>query len=360
MKIAIDVSQIVYGTGVSVYTKELVKSLLTLDQANQYILFGGSLRNTAKLTEYFNSLKSFKNIKTKIIPISPNIADFIWNRVHRLHIEKIVGEVDVFHSSDWSQPPSDAFNVTTIHDLSPVKFPEYTPKKIVSVHKARLSRVKKECDAIIVPSETTKKDLLEIGYDISKIHVIAESVSSDFCRANKLQISSMRRKLGIREKYLLCFGRNPRKNVKSVVDAFLELNPKDLSLVVVGENPTFHAIDSRVKYIPFVDQDLMPSLFSGAEMLVYPSIYEGFGLPILEAFACETPVVTSNFGSISEICGNACVAVNPHSVDSIVSGIKEASKKRSILIKKGKKRLDNFTWKKAAEHTLKIYELSKK
>lgn len=358
MKIAIDVSQVVYETGVSVYTKELVKNLLFYDKKNEYLLFGGSLRRIYKLKEFFNSLALFENVKTKIIPISPSVADFIWNRVHRLHIEKIIGKVDVFHSSDWSQPPSDAFNVTTVHDLSPVKYPEHTPKKIVSVHKARLARVRKECDVIIVPSETTKKDLLDIGFDSSKIYVVYEALPDGFKKASKLEIEKMRKELGIREKYLLCFGRNPRKNFKAVLKAFFLLDRKDLILVVVGEHPSFHEQDNRVKYLPFVANELMPALYSGAEMLVYPSIYEGFGLPVLEAFACGIPVVATEYGSTAEVCGKACIGVNPHDVASILAGIVKAFDKKDALIKMGFERLKKYSWEETAKQTIKLYELS--
>ncbi|MCX7928128.1 MAG: glycosyltransferase family 4 protein [Patescibacteria group bacterium] len=357
MKIAIDVSQVVYETGVSVYTKELVKHLLLLDNKNEYLLFGGSLRGVYKLKAFFDSLGFHQNLKTKIIPISPSMADFIWNRVHRLHIEKIIGKVDVFHSSDWSQPPSNAFNVTTIHDLSPIKYPEYTPKKIVSVHKSRLSRVKKECDVIIVPSETTKKDLLDIGFNVSKIHVVYEALPNSFKKANKYQIAKMRKKLGIREKYLLCFGRNPRKNLRSVIDAFFSLKRDDLILVVIGENQNFHEDSNRVKSIPFVEAEMLPALYSGAEALVYPSIYEGFGLPVLEAFACEIPVVATNYGSIAEVGGKAYVGVDPFDVSSISAGIVKAFAKKEQLIKEGVKRLAMYSWEKTAKLTLKLYEL---
>ncbi|KKQ96568.1 MAG: hypothetical protein UT23_C0029G0007, partial [Candidatus Woesebacteria bacterium GW2011_GWA1_39_12] len=107
MKIAIDISQSIYGTGVSWYTRSLVENLLTLDDQNEYLLFGGSLRRLGELRKF---------AKGKYYPIPPSLADFIWNRLHVLPIENLIGEVDVFHSSDWTQPPSKAFKVTTVHD----------------------------------------------------------------------------------------------------------------------------------------------------------------------------------------------------------------------------------------------------
>jgi len=113
LKIAIDISQIVYGTGVSVYTRKLIETLLTLDRENEYVLFAGAFRRRQEILEAFPN--------SKVFPIPPIAADFIWNRLHTFPIEKLIGEVDVLHTSDWSEPPSSSFKVTTVHDLYPLK-----------------------------------------------------------------------------------------------------------------------------------------------------------------------------------------------------------------------------------------------
>jgi len=126
MKIAIDVSAVVYGTGVSVYTKQLIKNLFCIDEKNQYILFGGTLRRKSDILNTFP--------QAKIFPLPPRFADFVWNKMHIFPIEKLIGDIDVFHSSDWTQPPSKAFSVTTVHDLIPVKFPSIINSGIVKTH----------------------------------------------------------------------------------------------------------------------------------------------------------------------------------------------------------------------------------
>src|SRR5260221_9746647 len=125
VKVAIDITQIIYGTGASVYTRELVTNLLKIDTENQYILFGGSLRRREELRKYTKN----------VLLLSPTLADLVWNKLHVIGIERFIGKVDVLHSSDWTQPPTRAFKVTTVHDLSPVKFQKETPRKIVEVHK---------------------------------------------------------------------------------------------------------------------------------------------------------------------------------------------------------------------------------
>ncbi|KKU70327.1 MAG: Glycosyl transferase group 1, partial [Candidatus Woesebacteria bacterium GW2011_GWD1_47_21] len=173
MKIGIDISSVIYGTGVSHYTEKLVENLLTIDKDNRYKLFGGSLRRMGELDSFVGSLSG--SFESKILPIPPTLADLIWNRLHLLPIEKLIGAVDVFHSSDWTQPPAKAFKVTTIHDLAPIRFPKLTHPKIYAAHKKRLEWVKKEADRIIVPSEATKKEMESYGFDTGNVRVIPEA-----------------------------------------------------------------------------------------------------------------------------------------------------------------------------------------
>src|SRR3989344_6568222 len=131
MKILIDISQIVYGTGVSVYTRNLVESLLNIDKENDYTLFGGTLRRREEIQLFFKQLNKY-DFDGRIAPIPPSLANILWNRLHVIKIENFVGKADVFHSSDWSQPPSGAFKVTTVHDLIPIKYPMLSHAKLIS------------------------------------------------------------------------------------------------------------------------------------------------------------------------------------------------------------------------------------
>src|SRR3990167_8833136 len=174
MKIAIDISSVVYGTGVSWYTQNLVKNILRLDREDDFTLFGGSLRQLGHLKKIAAGFPRLP--RTKFFPLPPTALDFLWNRLHSLPIEKLIGDMDVFHSSDWTQPPTAAYKVTTIHDLSPLRFPGVSDPKIINAHKKRLEWVKREVDAVIAVSEFTKNetvDLLKI--DGKKIKVIHEA-----------------------------------------------------------------------------------------------------------------------------------------------------------------------------------------
>ncbi len=327
MKIAIDISQVVYGTGVSVYTKELVTNLLQTDKDNEYVLFAGTFRRREEFNKY----------KAKIFPVSPTIANLVWNKLHILPIEKLIGKVDVFHSSDWTQPPSKAFKVTTVHDLAPILFPQFTHPRIVAAHKRRLEWVKKEVDRIIVPSEIVKKDLIKLGFSENNIRVIPEAAGPEFKKVNS-------KPTDIQEKYILTIGAGGRKNTDNLIAAAKKVGIK---LVIVGR-----------PYMDFISDEELIKLYSHAEAMVYPSIYEGFGLPVLQAMACECPVVTSQNTAMAEIAKNVGILIDPNSVDSIAEGIKKALKNRESLITKGLQRSKEYSWQKTANETLEVYKES--
>jgi hypothetical protein len=170
MKIGIDISQIAYErTGVANYLKNLLQKLLEEDTQNEYVLFYSSLRrplNVAELT--LNDKVSLKQFK-----FPPSVLDLLWNRLHVMPIENLIGNVDLFITSDWTEPPTKrAKKATILYDLIVYKYPEETDKKIIETQKRKLAWVKKECDAIFCISEATKKDAMSIlGIGEERLHV---------------------------------------------------------------------------------------------------------------------------------------------------------------------------------------------
>lgn len=356
MKIAIDASQIIYGTGVSVYTKKLIMNLLNIDQVNKYILFGGSLRRLGELKNVLDSIKG--NSLASVYPFPPSLADLVWNKLHILPIEKLVGEVNVFHSSDWTQPPSHAFKVTTVHDLIPLKFARYIHPKIVGVHKNRLNWVKKEVDRIIVPSTSAKEDLVEFGVNANKIRVIFES--NNVTKASQESVEVIKRKYKISGDYILTIGSSFYKNSENVVKAFdLSSTGQDIKLVIIGRQTNTNISERRnIRVTGFVNDSDYAALCTGAKAFVFPSLYEGFGIAILDAFACGTPVVTSDVSSMPEVAGGAAILVDPYNVDSIAEGIGKALRGPKGLIEKGFERVKQFSWEETAKQTLAVYNES--
>lgn len=176
MRIAIDISQIVYeGTGVSRYVRNLTEHMIAEGTEHKFILFGSSFGRKSRLSVFVSDMKhKYPNVEGKIYPLPLRVLDFLWNTVHLLPAEWFTGTVDCFISSDWVQPPlSKAVGITTIHDLSVLKYPEQFHKKIVAVQIRRLKRAVNVCCRFLCDSEATKKDLLQYyGIDPHRIRVI--------------------------------------------------------------------------------------------------------------------------------------------------------------------------------------------
>jgi glycosyltransferase involved in cell wall biosynthesis len=167
MKIGIDISQVAYeGTGTAGYLKGLVEELLKIDNKNEYILFFSSLRRKFLISNFKFLNKSQiqnSNFKIRVFKFPPTLLDILWNRLHILPIEWLIGDVDVFITSDWTEPPTRrAKKATILYDLTVYKYPNETDKKIVATQKRKLEWVKKESDVIFCISESTKKDAMEI------------------------------------------------------------------------------------------------------------------------------------------------------------------------------------------------------
>ncbi len=363
MKIAIDVSQVVYGTGVSNYVKNLVTGLLAIDKNNHYILFGGTLREQKKLISFFRQLKG-NNFETRITFLSPHLASLIWNRLHTLPIEAITGPVDIYLSSDWTQAPTKkAKSLTIVYDLIPWLYPAVLGSKIVNIHKKRMVWVKKEAEQIITISQSTKDDLIEIiGIDKKRITIAYPGLDQDrFVPQDKKKIAQVKKKYQLKN-YILSLGtQEPRKNFPQVIKAFKKLN-NNLELAIVGKYGWGEKLinkNPKIKILGYIpNQDLAP-LYSGAKAFVYPSLYEGFGMPIVEAQACGCPVLTSNVSSMPEAAGKGAVLINPKNNNEIVQGLRKIINNQSFrknLIEKGRKNANKFSWKKSAREVLSAIE----
>lgn len=354
MRIAIDMSQVLYGTGVSHYRENLVRSLLKIDSQNEYLLYGGSFRQLPNLKAKLSTFNG--RFLTKTFPIPPTVADFLWNKLHVFPIEKLLGDVDIIHTSDWAEPPSKLIKVTTIHDLVPFKVPRQTPKIVINTLKRKLEWVYKESKKIIVPSNSTKKDLIELGFENERIKVIYEA--PNLSKATKERVDAAKKKFGLFDNYIITIGTNPRKNIKRMVEAYhLSKSGRNLKFVVVGEKSNVDLVNERgVRFLGRVDDSDLSALLTGSKALVFASLYEGLGIPILDAMNCGVPVVTSNVSAMPEAGGNAAVQVDPYNVNSIADGIEEVLSKPRTLVSKGDKQVKNFSWQNTASETLNVYK----
>lgn len=339
MKIGIDISASIYGTGVSEYLINLVANL----PKEAMLPFGYSLRRQSELKTLFP--------KARIWPVPPTLVDWLWNRLHIYSIENLLGPVDVVHSSDWVQPPSKAKKVTTVHDLSPFLYPAEMDTQIVAVHTRRMKWVVAECDAIICVSQNTANDLQRLfGVSPQKVKVIYEAMPADHILTPQVTKYS---------NYLVAIGaRQPRKNIDRLISSYLRYKDKynlPEKLIIVGEMTT-RVSDPSVIYTGYVTNQDLVNYLAGAAAFVYPSLYEGFGLPILEAFHYQVPVAASNTSALPEVGGEAIVYFDPLDEEAIARAVANAIVNKDILVAAGIKQLAKFSWSKAAAETLEVYK----
>lgn len=333
IRVGMDISQIVHQGGVASYTGNLAHEL-NLKKDLDMVFFFSSLRKKYK--------GGLRNVKSYRLP--PSIFEIFFNKIRNVSIEKFIGMVDIFHSSDWIQPPTNAIKVTTYHDVVPIKFPQWSHPSIVSVHKRRLNLVEKEIDIVIAVSNTTKNDLMEVSNIPSeKIRVIYEGPTKKFVKQDEENIKKFKQKYNLPDNFVLAIGGvGERKNLSRIKEA-----AKGKNLVITGVD------------IPWVDTEELDLLYQSADVLIYCSLYEGFGLPLVDAFYCGLPVITSNVSSMKEIAGDGALLVNPLGVEEIRKNLDLLLKDkqlRSDLIRKGTARSKEFSWEKCAQETEDVYK----
>lgn len=333
MRVGMDISQIAHQGGVATYTQNL-SSKLSKYKELEMVYFYSSLRKP-----YRGELRNVKKFR-----LPPTLFELLFNKLRNVNIEHFLGPLDIFHSSDWTQPPSKARKITTYHDVVPLKYPHWSHPKIVSVHKRRLKLVEEEIDHVIAVSETTKNDLLEVSsIPKEKITVIYEGPTTKFKPQSVEQINRFKEKYQLPEKFVIAIGGvGERKNIKRIKEAC-----KGYNLIITGES------------IPWLDFKELGLLYASADALIYCSLYEGFGLPIVDAFYSGLPVITSSISSMKEIGGDAVLYANPQNVGDIKEKIDlllTDSSLRANMIKKGFERAKEFSWEKAAIETMKVYQ----
>ena len=349
--------------GTAHYTKELVRALLEIDSDNEYFLFFGQEKNIPE---------EFKQPNAKIIILPPKSLPFIsshWQFSRTLKKCRL----DIFHAPANTLPVGyNGASILTIHDLAIYQNSEWFPKQTFSTNflvPRSLAKAKK----IIVPSESTKQDLQKIfRVPEEKIKVIYEGVRAEEPSENAK--NSTLEKFNLPEKnYFLFLGTiEPRKNLIALIAAYkilLQKNPDAPILVLAGgkgwkNDDIFEAIkkrslENKIKCLGYVSNEEKFALMKSALAFVYPSLYEGFGLPILEAMSLGAPVITSRISSLPEIAGDAALLIDPNNDGEIANALEKLWKDENLrndFINKGKHQSAKFSWIKTAEQTLQTYK----
>lgn len=368
MTVTVDISPIVYGVGVSRYTANLTRALTTFPDITLRV-FGNSLRQKKKLNHFATELGIGKD-KRDIHSVSPKMLSLLWYRFGHPSFEFFSQQTDVFHSWEELIPPLKRTPVVaTIHDLAWMKYPETAHSSTQYKHAEAWKRLKEHNAHLLAVSQSTKDDILDLmHYPADHVHLVHEALPQESqIEVSESEINEVKKKHHIDKPYIFFIGtREPRKNLDRLIEAWEPL-AAEVELVIAGgagwqKKNTKQTSSLQPKTIGRVSDKELAALYAGAALLAYPSIYEGFGLPLLEAFFHRTPVLTSHVSSMPEIAGDAAVLVNPFDVESIQKGIKqllqetpEQQKKRQ---QKMKKQLAKFSWEETARKTIEVYRLA--
>ena len=375
LRVGIDITSTIYHRGVSRYTTNLVRGLLTSPKV-RVSLYGSSLRQRQQLLQIAERLKKEAGnakAETSIQAYPPSMFNFLWNKMHFPKIRSVLPNIDLFHSWDWMQPPDhDLPLVSTIHDLAILKYPETAHPKVLQMHRQSWEILKQRKATIIAVSRATKNDIVEhLDIPDERVHVIHEALPLEVKMVNdrlsEEQFEQIKKQLQLTRPFILFVGnREPRKNLKNLIDAWQPLQ-KNLDLIIAGEsgwddteNKMYQNLSDHLRFLGRVDDKQLSVLYAEAKLFAYPSLYEGFGLPILEAFHHGTPVVTSNVSSMPEVAGNAAELVDPLSAESIRAGIEkilaENTDQERQRLQKMIIRLQMFNWQDVITQTINVYQ----
>ncbi len=372
MQICFDISPAVHRhAGLGRYAHELLSALLTQNQTHEYIALYNSPRADLRLAAPLDRLP------TQRVPLDAKPWRMsVWlAHVFNLGMDRWLPRCDVFHATDHLLPPfKHAKTVFTLHDLIFRFYPEYHLPLNRWFLTVAMPYFLRRADAIIAVSECTKRDAVRL-YNIApeKIAVIYEGVNPTL-----QPVTDSNRLAEIRARYtrqqpfiLLVSTIEPRKNISVLVDALKILRVRGLPhrLLIAGRKgwlyqPIFNHVkqtgmSDAVDFLDFVPDDDLVALFSACDAFVFPSLYEGFGLPPLEAMACGAPVICSNTSSLPEVVGDAALLVNPREVGEMANAIERVitdSMLRDELRAKGLAQAKKFSWERAARETLAVYE----
>jgi glycosyltransferase involved in cell wall biosynthesis len=276
-----------------------------------------------------------------------------WSRAATPPAERFVGRFDVLHFSDWMYPPQAAgVRSTMIHDLVPLRFPDWTHRKTVRMHGAKYRNAARTCDLLFTNSEFTARDTEQLlGVEPERLRVAHPGLDPRYSAEGE------RADLG-RPYVFTAATLEPRKNLGTLVDAHALLGGTHALAVAGGPGWGGQALPERdgVVRLGFVRHEDLPRWYRGADVFVFPSRFEGFGMPVVEAMACATACVVSSHPSLDEACGDAAIRVDPESPEEMAAGIERALAERGELVRRGLEHARGFTWRRAGEVMLDAYQ----
>lgn len=356
MKIGIDGRAACWyrGTGIGTYTYQLINSLNNIDNTNNYLIF------TPETSNY-----------------SPNLNNNFWQEINIPNTLKH-SNIDIYHvPQNGVGLPTDKncrFTIT-LHDVIPYRMPETVSDRYLKIFSEEIPKIVSLTDSIITVSEFSKKDIIKsFNYPEDKIHVTYLAAEDIYKPLNKTLCKNiLKSKYGIDKDFILYLGGfSLRKNILGLIESFskfISLYKKNISLIIVGKKGVLCEkymqrakdlkLENKVIFPGFIPVNDLPYFYNSADLFIYPSFYEGFGLPTIEAMACGTPVITSNTTSIPEVVKDAALLTDPNDIDDMCNCIYKVLSNPDFsksLSHKGLHRSKKFSWNNCAEDTLNAYK----
>lgn len=364
MRIAVDAHSLgTRMTGNEAYVLNLMCALARVDTQHQYHIMTASPEAVPAEVSHAPHMRVHRLISNSAALRIPLLLPELVRR----------SRAAILHVTYVAPPVLSCPTVVTIHDISYEIFPEFFSQRDRWALGALVPFSARRAAKVIAISEHTRRDLVRIyGLPEDKVAVTYLAAASQFHPVKSAQVEAVRLKYGLRAPYILALGNvQPRKNLVRLMQAFALLCQSQSiahSLAVVGQaqwrsSEVFsairkHGLEERVLFTGYVPGEDLPALYAGAELFVMPSLYEGFGLPILEAMACGTAVVCSNASALPEVAGQAALLVDPHNVEGLAGAMSRVLMDEGLrrnLAYEGLERAGQFSWDKTARQTMEVY-----
>ena len=365
MRVAIDARK-VHDFGIGTYIRNLLRQLARLDRDTDYVLL-------CKERDLGIAAPLGPNFRT-VLEASPN-----YSLREQIHVPWVLSRTkpDVFHAPHYVLPPAvRCRSVVTIHDCIHLMFPQYLRNRASHAYaRAAMWAAARRSDRILTVSEASKRDILHF-FNVApeKIVVVYNAIDEHFwVTPPEEDVARVRERYQLNHKFVLYVGNiKPHKNLVRIIEAFDELRrsdvDEDLKLLIIGDEisklPALrravhqHKLHKQVRFLGYQSDATLAILYRLASVFVFPSLYEGFGLPPLEAMASGTPVVTSNVSSLPEVTGDAAVLVDPYDVDAIADGMRRVLADPLLaadMRRRGFERAREFSWERSVARTREVY-----
>lgn len=373
MRIAIDYSAgIRQGAGIGTYVRNLVSAMLAQDAQNQYVLLTSG-RATAE-----HPFPTAPNVTGRGFLIPDRYLNILWYRWRvPLSATLFSGSVDIYHGPDFVLPPlsKKVRKVVTIHDLAFLEHPEYAVPSLAAYLKKVVPESVARAEVVATVSHEVSRTLIQhFQTPAEKLTVIPNGVAPHFRRiTDPILLGATQHKFDLKHPLVLGVGTlEPRKNHSGLIRAFHQAQQKKngpaMLAIAGGEGWLYEEtrqlvtdlkLDKKVRFLGRVTAHELITLYSMADIFAFPSFFEGFGIPPLEAMACGTPVITSNTSSLPEVVGDAALLVNPHDTDALAAAIARLltdEQLREELRQKGYQQAARYTWANSARKMLAVYD----